>query len=257
MEPQEQSMPSRRDAATISSIDVRKPESWMHRWFLTIDVDWAPDEAIADTIDLLQSHGVASTWMITHETPLLSELRRASEVELGIHPNFNGLLEGHDTRGFSSASAVIENLVALVPEAKVVRSHSVAQSSPLLDLCAEHGLSHDVNMFIPSGSANICAPWKSWNGMTRVPYIWEDDVWCLYEATDQREITPLEIYTSYKGIVVINFHPIHVYLNTEKLERYESLRRIHQNGRELLKHRYEGYGTRNRLIDLLSMAVAS
>ena len=229
----------------------------MNRWFLTIDVDWAPDEAIADTIDLIQRFGSASTWMVTHDTPLLDDLRKSSAVELGIHPNFNGLLQGHDTRGFTSARAVIEDLVALVPEAKAMRSHSVAQSSPVLDFCAEHGLTHDVNMFIPSGSANVCTPWKSWNGMTRVPYVWEDDVWCLYEATDQPERTPLEIYTSYQGIVVINFHPIHVYLNTERLERYESLRHVHHNGRALLKHRYDGYGTRNRLIDLLSVAAAS
>ena len=229
----------------------------MNKWFLTVDVDWAPDEAIADTLDLLQRFSLASTWMITHETPLLGDLRNSPGVELGIHPNFNGLLEGHDTRGFASARAVIKDLMALVPDAKVVRSHSVVQSSRLLDLCGEHGLSHDVNMFIPSGSANICTPWRSWNGMTRVPYVWQDDVWCLYEMTDQRERLPIEVYRSYQGIVVINFHPIHVYLNTEKLERYESLRSMHHNARELLKHRYEGYGTRNRLIDLLSVAAAS
>lgn len=57
--------------------------------------------------------------------------------------------------------------------------------------------------------------------------------------------------------MVINFHPIHVFLNTESMDRYESVRHIHQNAQELLKYRYEGYGTRNLLIDLLSMNRAS
>lgn len=243
----------RRASSTISAIDLRRPESWTRSWFLTIDVDWAPDETMADTLELIQSYNVASTWMITHDSPMLDELRSAPNVELGIHPNFNGLLEGQDTRGFSNAKSVIEDLVVLVPEARAVRSHSVAQSSRLLDLCVESGLTHDVNMFIPSGSGNICSPWQSWNGMTRVPYVWEDDVWCLYEGTEQPEISPSDIVTNRPGIVVINFHPNHVYLNTESLDRSESVRNFHKNAEELHKHRYEGYGTRDRLIDLLQL----
>lgn len=139
-------------------------------------MDWAPDEVVADTFDLIQGSGVKSTWMVTHATPLLEDLRASPNVELGIHPNFNGLLNGRDTRGFMDARAVAEGVLNVVPEAKVVRSHSVAQSGPLMDLFSELGCSHDVNTFIPSGSGNVCLPWKSHNSMTRVPYIWGDDV---------------------------------------------------------------------------------
>ena len=56
------------------------------------------------------------------------------------------------------------------------------------------------------------------------------------------------------GLKVFDFHPIHVFLNTESLERYERTRALHHNPKELIKHRYEGYGTRNRLIELLELA---
>ena len=53
---------------------------------------------------------------------------------------------------------------------------------------------------------------------------------------------------------VFDFHPIHVFLNTESLNRYERARPFFQNPKELIKHRYEGYGTRNRFIELLELA---
>lgn len=246
-----------RRPSKLSSIELTRRETWLQTWFLTIDMDWASDDILLDTLDLIQEFGATSNWMVTHSTPVLNDLREMSNVELGIHPNFNGLLEGQDSRGFTSARAVMNEMVELVPEAKVIRSHSVAQSSPLMDLWAELGFSHDVNMFIPSGSGNVCQPWKSHNGMTRVPYIWEDDVWCLYTKSDQPELSPDEIVANRPGVVVVNFHPIHVYLNTESLERYESLRPFHHKPKELLKYRYEGYGTRNQLIDLLSLNRAS
>jgi len=45
-----------------------------------------------------------------------------------------------------------------------------------------------------------------------------------------------------------------VFLNTESLDRYERTRPIHRDPSELIKHRFDGYGTRSRLIDLLTLA---
>jgi hypothetical protein len=39
----------------------------------------------------------------------------------------------------------------------------------------------------------------------------------------------------------------------ESLNRYERTRPLHQKPKELIKQRYEGYGTRNRLIELLEL----
>ena len=56
------------------------------------------------------------------------------------------------------------------------------------------------------------------------------------------------------GFHVFDFHPIHVFLNTESLDRYERTRSIHQNPKELIKHRYQGHGTRSWLMELLELA---
>ena len=81
-----------------------------------------------------------------------------------------------------------------------------------------------------------------------VPYFWEDDVACI-----DPNVSEVSSLVRRHGIKVFDFHPIHVFLNTESLDRYERTRPLHQNPKELIKHRFEGYGTRSRLIELLEM----
>ena len=57
-----------------------------------------------------------------------------------------------------------------------------------------------------------------------------------------------------EGLKVFDFHPIHVYLNTEDLSRYEQTRSLHHNPAELIKHRFAGTGTRTALEFILSFA---
>lgn len=233
--------------ATISSIVVENESTWEDRIFLTFDMDWAHDEVVADTIDLVEAAGVSATWFVTHKTPLLQRLRSNPSFELGIHPNFNFLLEGDDRNG-RNVKEVIERLLAIVPRAASVRSHSMTQNTGLLDLFVWGGLTHDVNHFIPTQTGIELKPWKLWNELIRIPYNWEDDVHCMYGLTDE-----MSAFVNHAGLKVFDFHPIHVFLNTESLDRYEASRPLHKNPKELIKHRYEGYGTRSRLLDLLGM----
>ncbi len=239
---------------TISAILPEDNTTWEHRLFLTIDIDWAHDDVLADTIDLIEQADVCCTWFVTHHTPLLGRLRANPKFELGIHPNFNRLLEG-DCRNGAGARDVVARLMEIVPEARSVRSHSMMQSSIILDIFAEAGLTHDVNHFIPTIAQITTKPWRLWNGMVRVPYHWEDDVTCLY-LEQQMTVPEIGEIVAQHTFCVFDFHPIHVFLNTESLDRYERTRPIHYNPKELIKYRYEGYGTRNRLYALLELAEA-
>ena len=118
--------------------------------YLTFDIDWACDEVLADTIDLVEQADIYATWFVTHDTPLLKRLRDNPKFELGIHPNFNNILAGRpDPANGMSAEETVDRLLSLVPEAKSVRSHSMTQSSVLLKLFLDKGLTHDCNHFIP------------------------------------------------------------------------------------------------------------
>ena len=135
----------------------------------------------------------------------------------------------------------------------------MTQSSKLLEIFKECGLSYDVNHFIPHHAEIELKPWLLWNGLVRVPYNWEDDLHILYETTGIPQKKPVDILrqVSRGGLWVFDFHPIHVFLNTESLERYERTRSLHHNPEELIKHRQQGYGTRSRLVELLEMCKQS
>lgn len=232
----------------IREIDPAVDATWRGRVFLTLDIDWAHDEVLAESIDRVEAAGVAATWFVTHDTPLLARLRANPAFELGIHPNFNPLLAG-DTRAADSAEAVLRRLLALVPEARSVRSHSMTQSTGLLDMFRQAGLTHDCNHFVPHQAGIALRPWALWHGLTKVPYFWEDDLACAYGTALPPADSP-----ALAGLQVYDFHPIHVFLNTEDLDRYERTRPLHRQPAELRAHRHAGAGVRTWLDQLLQGA---
>jgi hypothetical protein len=86
-------------SAKLGDIRVDELSTWQDKLFLTLDIDWAHDEILAKTIDLLDRSGVQATWFVTHDTPLLERLCANPNYELGIHPNFNWLLAGDSRNG--------------------------------------------------------------------------------------------------------------------------------------------------------------
>ena len=133
-----------------------------------------------------------------------------------------------------------------------MRSHSMTQGTSLLQAFVNAGLTHDANHFIPGSSGVEPKPWRLWNGMIRVPYCWEDDVFCLYR---ERGIAEPDVAETVRraGLRVFDFHPIHIFLNTESMNRHEQTRDLHQHPEALIEHRYSGYGTRSMLLDLLAL----
>ena len=66
-----------------------------------------------------------------------------------------------------------------------------------------------------------------------------------------REPSITDVVRSGDGVKVFDFHPIHIFLNTECISRYERTRKIHQYASTLLHQRYQGYGARNMLKEIL------
>lgn len=231
----------------LGEIDAARPETWEGRLFLTIDLDWAIDAAIEQCLDRVEEAGVAATIFVTHDTPLLARMRKNPRLELGLHPNFNPLLEG--VAGAGDARKVMRDLQRLVPEAKVVRSHSMTQSSRLLDLFIECGITHDANHFVPAHTGIVLRPYLHWkSALTRIPYFWEDDVDLEYGSGP----TILELANASSGLKVFDFHPIHVALNTPSTEHYEATRQSHNSGEAILDAMWLGVdGVRGRFESLL------
>ena len=137
-----------------------------------------------------------------------ANLKDNKNIELGIHPNFNFLLNG-DFRNGRNAEEIVDRLLEIVPNANCVRSHAMTQSSGLLELFYNKGLTHDCNHFIPEQTEIILKPWSIWNGLIKVPYFWEDDINCVSENR-----TAINDLVNRKGIKVFDFHQIKGKSNT-------------------------------------------
>ena len=239
----------------LSKVKPENLESYSST-FLTIDIDWADDEVINDTINIIERSEVEATWFVTHPTKIIDRLRENPKFELGIHPNFNSLLDS-DARNGGDIRIVIEKLLEIVPEAKSLRSHSLFTSTKLLQLMPEYGLTHESNLYMPISSCDGLKPFRIWNDVVRIPHSFEDDLFLLNsKRPDLAEHESISnhikrYFTNNNGIRVLDFHPIHIFLNTENLDRYEGTREIHRNPGELVKHRYAGAGARAALETLL------
>lgn len=227
----------------IREIDIRDKQTYNDS-FLTFDVDWAHDEVIYDCYSLVKEFKVKSTWMFTHKTQILSEINSDKNCEVGIHPNFNKLLYGDFSNG-NCPEDVLDRLLTIVPDCQTVRSHSLLQSSQITSLFRSRNLKFDSNDYVPSAQIESISPWEMENGLIKVPYIFTDELDCVKAGPSLASIFLRD------GLKVFNFHPIHVFLNTEDLNRYEETRELHRSPKSLIKYRFRGYGARSKLIEIL------
>ena len=189
------------------------------RFAITFDVDWAPDWAILLCADRCAAAGVPATFFVTHDSPALVALRRRGRrVELGLHPNF---LPGSD-HGADPLS-VLRHCTALVPEARSLRSHSLVQSTVLLGLVADHtAITTDVSLLLPLHDglhATEFPAGQSRRLLRRLPYVWEDDIMAVWPDWDW-DIGRLP----QSGLCILDFHPIHVALNSASLDAYGAVK---------------------------------
>lgn len=180
--------------------------------YLTFDNDWAIDEVLEYTMKIVSEYGIVATFNATNSSKVLTNIEKSGS-ELGIHPNFNRDINLGDSK-------MIENIIyeckQIVPSAKTMRSHALVTSTPIRKALQQAGLVYELNTMITPISSNVIYPWKHFE-LWQIPFIFEDDVYLL----ENRPFLPQwYIQGDFEMLKVVNFHPIHVYLNTEDLHRY-------------------------------------
>jgi len=187
---------------------------------ITLDIDWAPDFAIDFAANLLIESHVKATWFVTHDSPAVRRLRKFPQLfELGIHPNFLP-----DTTHGTTESEILRNCMGFVPQARVVRMHGLVQTSNLLErIIDETPINVDVSLFLPHAASlePVVYYWANGKKLVRLPYIWEDD----FEMVRPHRIWELGLMLDRgTGLKIMDFHPIHIYLNSSTPETYRTVR---------------------------------
>ena len=221
-----------------------------NKYVLTFDIDWAPDFAILDCLDILDKAKISATFFTTHSTVMNEEIIRRGHI-LGIHPNFlNNSSHGNNTY------SIIKNCLSYAPNAWCIRTHALVQSSPLLFEIFNNfpQLKLDVSLFMHRSIYSHKCSWD-FNGVIfeRLLYNWEDDA----EFSNQRFCNPNELF--FGDLTVLDFHPIHVFLNSSNGTEYKKLKdkiagtalqKINNKTAEKFKN--DGIGVRNHLDSILA-----
>ena len=225
----------------ISQINLELPDSWQLKTFLTFDIDWAHDSIIEDTVQIVESFDLRATWFFTHPSAWIQRLR-SNGHEVGIHPNFNPLLLAS---GSSSLVTTINDCLDWSGIVTSTRSHSLVFGTPIANQLFKSGVRFSSNYCIPASTDIVVCPFKTSTGLTECAYSWADE----FAWHDVQQPSILQ-WSKMNGLLVADFHPIHVFLNSSDSQAYEETRTIHQAPSELVKHRSEGNGARRSLIEL-------
>ena len=218
--------------------------------YITMDIDWADDGVLADTVELVNRLDIPVCMFVTHDTPMLTTFRKDLHFTLGIHPNFLPQLSGQTDKSYQQT---LEELLVIVPEAKVMRCHALVDATPILIAAKKMGIRADMNLFIPFSSGIPLQPFRHFSGLKRLPFFYEDDAWALEADHPSPE---QHILNTGSGLSIFNFHPIHLYLNTENMERYHRAKPYYHEFEKLASfiNHGEGFGARDFLLRIKEVA---
>jgi hypothetical protein len=204
---------------------------------ITSDTDWAPAEIIQYMLSILDDRGIRATFFCTDKCAK-SVIGTGSSHELAIHPFFKSLKTDRTT---------LARLLRMYPNAKGTRSHSSYFHTRLTDIYEKHGIEYDSNWFVPQ----IVKPFMLFNGILEIPMNFMDNL-----AFGSRSgFTPRpRIIKDTPQPLVFNFHPIHVFLNTESHVRYLKAKPYYHNPAKLWKLRNRHTtGTYDYLLEILEL----
>ena len=91
-------------------------------------------------------------------------------------------------------------------------------------------------------------PFMKYPGILEIPISFEDD---LYFSNPSKTFKINELHLNPKKLFIFNFHPIHIYLNTNSMQHYQKSKMYSHNSDKLKLCRSNKRGTRDLLIELL------
>ncbi|MGE4291016.1 MAG: hypothetical protein AB7E32_02290 [Desulfovibrio sp.] len=201
---------------------------------LTVDSDWAHPEVTFFALDILEQSGVPFTFFATDD----QDVEPAAHREVALHPNFTD----------RDPLRELARLAWRFPDAAGLRPHRLAMP-PELDA----GILRSAGMQWISAHHDVGArgPGRWDTELPDAPIHWGDNLLFLNGIRPDMDTAAADG----PGMLLYNFHPIHLYLNTCAPEQYAQAKPGYLDPEHLKKHRNEReYGVRNALEDILDRA---
>ena len=171
----------------------------------TSDIDWASEDMIKRTFELLDLKFKKITIFNTHKSNELEVKEKNKEIDMLIHPNFLPNSSHGD-----SFEEVIENCLKFCPDAKGFRSHRYFEVNDIFEIFSKLGFKYFSNFC--TRCENNLKPNLHRSGLLSIPIFFEDGGFLLMDP--DLNFNNFQENFSRPGLKVINFHPAHICFNT-------------------------------------------
>lgn len=219
----------------------------MSHLIVTVDIDWACEPAIEETLDFLKDKNILPTIFSTHHSSRVEA--SMSEIEIGLHPYF----DLNSSQG-SCITEVVKYVMDLPHNLPAYRCHRFASCNVSRQAMAEAGLLISSNVCT---DLEIISPFKDRFGLLEVPIFLEDGGY-LWQKHPLEIKQPLMEKIVSNEIKVITIHPMHFAINTPHFHYMQDIKKSvnRQSWSTMRKKtlnnlRWPGRGIRDLMIDLL------
>lgn len=220
----------------------------MTRVAVTVDLDWACEPAIEETLDFLQGRGIPVTVFATHRSRRVEA--SLGEIEVGLHPYF-----AEDSSHGRTTEEIVRRVLELPHNLAAFRCHRFAASNETNEAMVRAGM---------RVCSNVCTdlealpPFVERSGLLEVPISLEDGGYLLRKYPLEYH-DRLEAAFTAAGTRVLVIHPMHFAVNTphfgymKEIKQSFSREAWNEMNRQTLDGvRWRGRGIRDFIEELLS-----
>lgn len=221
----------------------------MSELIITIDIDWACEAAIEQTLDFFYKYGIKPTIFSTHNSKIVENCMH--DLEIGLHPYFS-----ENSSHGATILEIVKNIMDLPHNIPAFRCHRFASCN------LSNQAMIDAGMLI---SSNVCTDleiiptFKNRFGLLEAPIFMEDGGYLL--RNHPLPITPeLENKIQDDSIKIILIHPMHFVINTPNFNYMydikQSVDRDQWNNftvKKLKQLSWQGRGIRDLIVDVIKL----
>lgn len=217
---------------------------------VTVDLDWACESTIEETLAFLEDRKIVPTIFSTHNSPIIESV--INKIEVGLHPYFNS----NSSHG-ATISEIVKHVMDLPHNLAAFRCHRFAMCNSSKQAMFEAGMLISSNVCT---DLEIITPFKDRFGFLEVPIFLEDGgyLWRKYPLEITQE---LRSRIENPGIKVIIIHPMHFALNTPNFSYMYDIKQStsrnqwnNMTGKQLDQLRWKERGIRNLITDIIKLA---
>ena len=200
----------------------------------TMDTDWSPASVVDYVFDAFVDPRLKWTVFCTDPLPRL-ELR--PETEIALHYNVERL-------GFEAS---VREIHQRLPKAVGARGHSLAISERLRPVYRELGIRYDSSYLMYRQGGIFAFPIA--RGVWEFPVFFMDAFFMDYDRGDP-DLAPQGWHLEEPGLKVLDFHPVHLALNTPSFDYYQRYKQHYHDLDALIAHQHCGWGMRSLFLAL-------